>query len=82
MEQIVAITVIMNGLKNSRFSFSLLKKPSKDLSELLPSAKKYINTEEVMSAEKEVAEDQADKKYKDCSEERLKRSIKKVQRCA
>ncbi|GAV58295.1 DUF1421 domain-containing protein, partial [Cephalotus follicularis] len=49
LEPSFALAALNNGLRsNSRFTFSLLKKPAKDMAELLKRAERYVNAEEEM----------------------------------
>ncbi|GAV58953.1 hypothetical protein CFOL_v3_02486 [Cephalotus follicularis] len=48
------MAALNNGLKsNSSFTFSLLKKPAKDMADLLKRAERYVNAEEEMVARKQ-----------------------------
>ncbi|GAV79058.1 hypothetical protein CFOL_v3_22523 [Cephalotus follicularis] len=48
------MAALNNGLRsNSSFTFSLLKKPAKDMADLLRRAERYVNTEEEMVARKQ-----------------------------
>ncbi|GAV69121.1 hypothetical protein CFOL_v3_12622, partial [Cephalotus follicularis] len=49
-----ALGALTSGLKdNSPFTFSLMKKPSLDLKDLLRRAEKYVNVDEAMAARKQ-----------------------------
>ncbi|GAV87240.1 hypothetical protein CFOL_v3_30666, partial [Cephalotus follicularis] len=54
LEPSFAVAALNNGLRNnSSFTFSLLKKPAKDMADLLKRAERYVNTEEEMAARKQ-----------------------------
>ncbi|GAV88967.1 hypothetical protein CFOL_v3_32388 [Cephalotus follicularis] len=54
LEPSFALVALKSGLKdNSHFTFSLLKKPTVDMVDLLRSAKRYINAEKGITARKQ-----------------------------
>ncbi|GAV79374.1 hypothetical protein CFOL_v3_22839, partial [Cephalotus follicularis] len=56
LEPSFALAALNNGLKsNSSFTFSLLKKPAKDMADLLKRAERYVNAVEEMTARKQKA---------------------------
>ncbi|GAV57605.1 hypothetical protein CFOL_v3_01142, partial [Cephalotus follicularis] len=56
LEPSFALAALNNGLRsNSKFTFSLLKRPAKDMAELLKRAERYVNAEEEMLARKQKA---------------------------
>ncbi|GAV87110.1 hypothetical protein CFOL_v3_30536, partial [Cephalotus follicularis] len=48
----IAVTMIINGLRDCMFTHSLTKNNQKELSEHLERAEKYINAEEAITAKK------------------------------
>ncbi|GAV78737.1 hypothetical protein CFOL_v3_22202, partial [Cephalotus follicularis] len=49
LEPSFAVTALLSGLKKTQFKFSLMKKNSANMEELLKRAEKYINAEEAMN---------------------------------
>ena len=69
LDQTVAMTAMKEGLKPSRFLFSLEKKFTVDYAEMLAQAEKYANAEEAMAARKETSLSRTKKRDKRKREE-------------
>ena len=55
LDQTIAMTAMKDGLRPSRFLFSLEKRFPVDYAEMLSLADKYVNAEEAMASKREPA---------------------------
>ncbi|KAK9278518.1 hypothetical protein L1049_028086 [Liquidambar formosana] len=71
VDEKVAIASLMDGLKISRFLFSLSKKPPTTIAKLLTKAERYIAADDLYNAKRDKEGDRRDRKRKELEKSRL-----------